>query len=161
MGGKMKIRSRLLLAAVLASTMALGACSFPVPTVQATQGSASPSSSSPEAEPSPDDTSTNGTGGLAGGFGSLNEACISVSATYWSISLLPMAGAMGGNPEDLKKLEDELAQLQGKVPDELKPHFEKLKAFMDSAGSDYSKHGTGEFEELSKPIQDWLDKNCK
>jgi DNA phosphorothioation-dependent restriction protein DptG len=72
-----------------------------------------------------------------------------------------MAAAMGGKPEDVQKLKDELAQLQTKVPDELKPHFEKLKAFIDAAGSDLSKYGTGEFEELYKPIQEWLDKNCK
>ncbi len=158
----MKIKSRLFLAAALAATMALGACSFPVPAAPKTQESATPSPS--ESEPSPEGSSSgssDGAGGLAGGFGSMNEACLSVSATYLSISILPLAGMMGGKPEDVKKAQDELAKLQGKVPDELKPHFEKLKAFIDSAGSDFSKYGTGEFEELSKPIQEWLDKNCK
>lgn len=98
---------------------------------------------------------------MYGAFGSMNEACVSVSATWLSISLLPLASLAGGNPDDIKKAQDELAKMQGKVPDELKPHFEKLKAFIDSAGSDYSKYGTGEFEALSKPIEDWVNKNCK
>lgn len=91
----------------------------------------------------------------------MNEACVSVSATFLSISILPLAGLMGGKAEDVKKAQDELAKFQDKVPDELKPHFEKLKAFIDSAGSDFSKYGTGEFEKLSKPIEEWIDKNCK
>jgi len=91
----------------------------------------------------------------------MNEACVSVNVTLLSIQILPMAGAMGGNPEDVKKAQDELAKFQDKVPDELKPHFEKLKAFVDSAGSDFSKYGTGEFEQLIKPIQEWLDENCR
>ncbi|WP_426301898.1 hypothetical protein [Arthrobacter sp. R-11] len=158
----MKFKSRLFLAAALAAAIALGGCSFPAPAAPKTQESTTPSPS--ESEPSPEDSSTgssDGPGGLAGGFGSMNEACVSVSATYLSISILPMAGAMGGKPEDLKKAQDELAKFQAKVPDELKPHFEKLKAFIDSAGSDFSKYGTGEFEQLSKPIEEWLDKNCK
>lgn len=91
----------------------------------------------------------------------MNEACVSVSATWLSVSLLPLASMAGGSPDDIKKAQDELAKMQGKVPDELKPHFEKLKAFIDSAGNDFSKYSTGEFEALSKPIEDWVDKNCK
>ncbi|WP_168404505.1 hypothetical protein [Arthrobacter silvisoli] len=158
----MKLKSRLFLAAALAATMALGACSFPAPTAQNTQQSNPPSPSA--SEPSPEGSSsgsTGGSGGLAGGFGSMSEACLSVSATVLSISILPMAGAMGGNPDEVKKAQDELAKFQDKVPDELKPHFEKLKAFVDSAGTDYSKYGTGEFEQLFKPIEEWLDRNCK
>lgn len=50
--------------------------------------------------------------------------------------------------------------MEGKVPGELKPAFEKLRAFRESAGSDFRKYGDGQFEELMKPIQDWTDKNC-
>jgi hypothetical protein len=140
-----------------------------MPTAQGTQSaqgkqqtSAAPSSAAPSptqsSEPSTEPSSS---GGLYGAFGSMNEACVSVSATWLSVSLLPLASMMGGKPEDIKKAQDELAKMQGKVPDELKPHFAKLKAFIDSAGSDFSKYGTGEFEQLSKPIEDWVNKNCK
>ncbi|MBB6406711.1 hypothetical protein [Arthrobacter sp. AZCC_0090] len=166
----MKNMPRLLLATLVASTLALSGCAFQLPTAQGTQSaqktqsaqgkqqsSAAPTptqSSEPSAGPSSTD-------GLYGAFGSMNEACVSVSATWLSISLLPLASLAGGNPDDVKKAQDELAKMQGKVPDELKPHFAKLKAFIDSAGSDYSKYGTGEFEALSKPIEDWVNKNCK
>lgn len=46
------------------------------------------------------------------------------------------------------------------MPGELKPVSEKRRAFRQSAGSDFSKYGDGQFEELMKPIQDWTDKNC-
>lgn len=90
----------------------------------------------------------------------MSEACISVSATMLSVTILPLAALAGGNPEDIEKAKQELSQMQGKVPEELKPAFEKLRAFTEAAGSDFSKYGDGEFEELIKPIQDWTDKNC-
>ncbi len=155
----MKLKSRLFLAAALAATMALGACSFPAPTAQNSQQSTSPSS--PEPSPGGTSGSSGGAGRLFGGFSSMSEACVSVTATFLSIRILPLAGMMGGNPEDVKKAQDELAKFQDKVPDELKPHFEKLKALVDSAGSDFSKYGTDEFEQHFKPIEEWLDKNCK
>lgn len=86
---------------------------------------------------------------------------MSVSATMLSVTLLPLAALVGGNPEDLEKAQQELSQLQGKVPEELKPAFEKLRDYTESAGSDFSKFGEPEFEELLKPIEDWMDKNCK
>ncbi|MCM0617480.1 hypothetical protein HAV21_06985 [Paenarthrobacter sp. MSM-2-10-13] len=46
------------------------------------------------------------------------------------------------------------------MPGELKPVSEKRRVFTQSAGSDFSKYGDGQFEELMKPIQDWTDKNC-
>lgn len=160
---------RLLLATFVASTLALSGCAFQMPSAQSTQSaqgkqqaSAAPSSAAPtpsqSGEPS---TEPSGTDGSYGAFGSMNEACVSVSATWLSVSLLPLASMAGGSPDDIKKAQDELAKMQGKVPDELKPHFEKLKAFIDSAGNDFSKYSTGEFEALSKPIEDWVDKNCK
>jgi hypothetical protein len=153
MGEKMKIKPRLFLAAILSAGLALSACSVPVPTAPNPQPST--------AESSPGTSGASGGEGLAGGFGSMNEACVSVSATFLSISILPLAGLVGGKSEDVKKAQDELAKFQDKVPDELKPHFDKLKAFIDAAGSDFSKYGTGEFEQLSKPIEEWIDKNCK
>lgn len=50
--------------------------------------------------------------------------------------------------------------MEGKMPGELKPASEKLRAFRESAGSDFRKYGDGQFEELMKPVQDWIDKNC-
>ena len=72
-----------------------------------------------------------------------------------------MAALAGGNPDDLQKARQELSQLEDKVPGELKPAFEKLRDYTESAGSDFSKFGEPEFEELLKPIEDWMDKNCK
>ena len=153
----MKLASRLFLAALLTSGLVLSACSSPVPS---SQQSAPPSSETvPSAAETPPGTSSGDD--LAGGFASMNEACISVSATFLSISILPLAGLVGGKAEDVKKAQDELAKFQDKVPAELKPDFDKLKAFIDSAGSDFSKYSTGEFEKLSKPIEEWIDKNCK
>ncbi len=120
--------------------------------------STAPPSSGASASPSPQATS--GTGGLYGAFGTKTEACLAVSATLLSVSILPLAGAFGGKPEDVAKAQEELATLRDKVPDELKPHFAKLEAFTKEAGTDFSKYGTGEYEALIKPIQDWMDKNC-
>ncbi|SEJ46320.1 hypothetical protein SAMN04487917_10639 [Arthrobacter sp. yr096] len=157
---------RLLPLALLVAALTLSACSLPTPVAQSTPSasaeapaaevgtsSATPSAASPEA--------TTGTGGVYGEFTSMSEACLSVSATMLSLTILPLAGLVGGNPDDIEKAKQELSQMQGKVPDELKPAFEKLRAFTESAGSDFSKYGDGKFEELMKPIQDWMDKNCK
>ncbi|UVJ39966.1 hypothetical protein [Arthrobacter sp. CJ23] len=158
-----RVGGRLLLGAILAASLALSACSFPQPTVQSTQtsppSSAAPSSAAPSNAAT--DQASGGAGGVFGAFGSMSEACIAVSATMLSVTILPLAGLMGGKSEDVEKAQAELAKMQGQVPDELKPHFEKLKAFTESAGSDFSKYGSGEFEEAMKPIEDWLDKNCK
>jgi phage-related minor tail protein len=78
-----------------------------------------------------------------------------------SVTILPLAAMAGGKAEDIDKAKQELSQMEGKVPGELKPAFEKLRAFTESAGSDFSKYGDGQFEELMKPIQDWTEKNCK
>ncbi|WGM21075.1 hypothetical protein QEH68_02465 [Paenarthrobacter sp. OM7] len=68
---------------------------------------------------------------------------------------------MGGNPEDIDKAKQEPSRTQGKVREELKASFEKLRAFTEAAGSDPSKYGDGQFEELMKPIQDRMEKNCQ
>ncbi|WP_159705345.1 hypothetical protein [Arthrobacter sp. 18067] len=165
-------RRRLIPVALLIATLTLSACTIPSPVAQQSPSasseapaaevgtsSAAPSESSPEATASTG--ATTGTGGVYGEFTSISEACISVSATMLSVTILPLAGLVGGNPDDVEKAKQELSQMQGKVPDELKPAFEKLRAFTESAGSDFSKYGDGKFEELMKPIQDWMDKNCK
>ncbi|NWL31371.1 hypothetical protein [Paenarthrobacter nitroguajacolicus] len=165
---------RLLSAALLIAMLTLSACSFPTPVAQSTPSAASSSeapaadvgaSANPDASASPN-TSTSpdaptGTGGVYGEFGSLSEACLSVSATMLSVTILPLAAMAGGTPEDIEKAKQELSQMEGKVPEELKPAFEKLRAFTEAAGSDFSKYGDGQFEELMKPIQDWTEKNCK
>ncbi|WP_223947701.1 hypothetical protein [Arthrobacter sp. NtRootA1] len=172
-GARRRPVSPLLLGCLLSGTLALSACSFPLPVAQPTPIASSnaatasaPQSSAPQsnAEPSAEITNpdaTTGTGGVYGEFTSLSEACISVSATMLSVTILPLAALVGGNPDDIKKAKEELSQMQGKVPDELKPSFEKLRAYTESAGTDFRKYGEPEFEELMKPIQDWMDKNCK
>ncbi|MGO4147682.1 hypothetical protein AB4Y77_21650 [Paenarthrobacter sp. YAF11_1] len=165
-------RGRLVSVALLIATLTLSACSMPAPVSQSSPNASSEApaaevgtSSAPAPEASPGTTAgtgaTTGTGGPYGEFSSLSEACISVSATMLSVTILPLAGLMGGNPEDIDKAKQELSQMQGKVPEELKPSFEKLRAFTEAAGSDFSKYGDGKFEELMKPIQDWMEKNCQ
>jgi hypothetical protein len=159
---------RLLPLALLVAALMLSACSIPTPTPIA-QSTPSASSEAPAAEMGTSSSTpsaaspgaSTGTGGVYGEFTSMSEACLSVSATMLSLTILPLAGLVGGNPDDIEKAKQELSQMQGKVPDELKPAFEKLRAFTEAAGSDFSKYGDGTFEELMKPIQDWMDKNCK
>ncbi|WP_207596020.1 hypothetical protein [Arthrobacter sp. D5-1] len=67
---------------------------------------------------------------------------------------------MGGNPEDIEKAKQEPSRTQGKVREELKASVEKLRAFTEAAGSDLSKYGDGQFEELMKPIQDWMERTA-
>ncbi|MBO1268981.1 hypothetical protein [Arthrobacter cavernae] len=149
-----RVGGRLLLAVVLAAGLAVSACSFPSSAAQSTQ-TAAPSSLAPSSP------ATDQAGSGPGAFGSMSEACIAVSATMFSVTILPLAGLMGGKSEDVEKAQAELAKVQGQVSDELRPQFEKLKAFTESAGTDFSKYGSGEFEEAMKPIEEWLDKNCK
>ncbi|MFJ4028897.1 hypothetical protein ACIPWF_16110 [Paenarthrobacter sp. NPDC089989] len=153
----------------MGSALALSACAFPLPIPTPTPTTST--SAQPNAAPSvgvPSDSPSTGTGigtgsanGPYGEFTSLSEACISVSAAMLSVTLLPLAALVGGKPEDIEKAKQELSQMQEKVPDELKPSFEKLRAYTESAGTDFSKYGEPEFEELMKPIEDWMDKNCK
>ncbi|MEV7604154.1 hypothetical protein AB0N65_01765 [Paenarthrobacter sp. NPDC089322] len=170
-----RTRSRLHVGAALVAALSLSACSFPLPVAQPTPKASASNAQEPSAEPSAEVTAedsaspeptaipdaTSGNAGPYGEFTSLSEACLSVSATMLSVTILPLAALVGGNPEDIEKAKQELSQLQGKVPEELKPSFEKLRAFTEEAGTDFSKYGDPEFEELMKPIQDWMDKNCK
>ncbi|WP_281450550.1 hypothetical protein [Paenarthrobacter nitroguajacolicus] len=157
--------SRVVAAAGLAAMLTLSACSAPSP---AAQNTTTPSSEAPAAEvgsssasaSAPSSNPSGGTDGIYGQFTSMSEACLSVSATMLSVTILPLAAMTGGNPDDIQKAKDELSKMQGKVPEELKPSFEKLRTFTESAGSDFSKYGDGQFEELMKPIQDWTEKNC-
>lgn len=155
----------LLLGSLLTAILALSGCSFPLPVAQptpiASSSNAPTSSTEPSAEISASPDATTGTGGVYGEFTSLSEACISVSAAMLSVTILPLAAVVGGDPEDIKKAKEELSRMQDKVPEELKPSFEKLRAYTESAGTDFRKYGEPEFEELMKPIQDWMDKNCK
>jgi len=165
---RLSTSGHLVSAALLVAILALSACSFPTPVAQSTPSAAASSeapaadvggSANPDASASPD--ANTGTGGVYGEFGSMSEACLSVSATMLSVTILPLAAMAGGKPEDIEKAKQELSQMEGKVPEELKPAFEKLRAFTEAAGSDFSKYGDGQFEELMKPIQDWTEKNCK
>jgi hypothetical protein len=170
-GGSRRGTAPLLVGCLLIGTLALGACSFPLPVAQptpiasssnaATSNSAPESSTEPSAEINASPDAATGTGGVYGEFTSLSEACISVSATMLSVTILPLAALVGGDPEDIEKAKEELSRMQAKVPEELKPSFEKLRAYTESAGTDFRKYGEPEFEELMKPIQDWMDKNCK
>lgn len=162
---RLSFSGRLAVAAGLVAMLTLSACSSPSPAAQNTPAAASEtpaaevgSSSASASAPSPDGSA--GTDGVYGQFTSMSEACLSVSATMLSVTILPLAAMTGGNAEDIQKAKDELSKMQGKVPEELKPSFEKLRAFTESAGSDFSKYGDGQFEELMKPIQTWTEKNC-
>jgi hypothetical protein len=145
---------------LLVVMLVLSACSFPTPVAQSTPAASSEAPAADVGASANPDAST-GTGGVYGEFGSMSEACLSVSATMLSVTILPLAAMAGGTPEDIEKAKQELSQMEGKVPEELKPAFEKLRAFTEAAGSDFSKYGDGQFEELMKPIQDWTEKNCK
>jgi hypothetical protein len=72
-----------------------------------------------------------------------------------------VGGTRGWKSRGLAEGPAGIVQLEDKVPGELKPAFEKLRAYTESAGSDFSKFGEPEFEELLKPIEHWMDKNCK
>ncbi|WP_347109330.1 hypothetical protein AAHB33_01710 [Paenarthrobacter sp. S56] len=160
-----------MLGILLGAVIALSACAFPLPTAAPPQTSAKQEQSSavPKPEISADtapgtgssSSVTAGVGGTYGEFSSMSDACISVSAAMLSVTILPLAALAGGKPEDIEKAKQELSKMQDKVPAELKPHFEKLRAFTESAGTDFSKYGQPEFEQLIQPIQDWMDKNCK
>ncbi|MGR0160742.1 hypothetical protein [Paenarthrobacter nitroguajacolicus] len=165
---RLSTSGRLLMAALLTGMLTLAACSSPAPVVQSTPNAAATSeapaadvgaSTNPSASSNPNATA--GSGGVYGEFTSMSEACLSVSATMLSVTILPLASMAGGKAEDIDKAKKELSQMEGKVPEELKPPFEKLRAFTEAAGSDFSKYGDGQFEELMKPIQDWTEKNCK
>jgi hypothetical protein len=154
---------------LMAAAVALGACAIPLPLPQGSPAAADPTTSSrapaadlPTTAPSAEISAPGpGVDGNYGQFTSLSEACLSVSATMLSVTLLPLAALVGGNPEDLEKARQELSQMQGKVPEELKPAFVKLRNYTESAGTDFGKFGEPEFEELLKPVEDWMDKNCK
>lgn len=162
-------RTSKMLGILVGTALALSACAFPLPIsapAPATSAPAQPNPTPPAGIPStsPSTGTSSGSNAGTGGYGeftSLSEACISVSAAMLSVTLLPLAALVGGKPEDIEKAKQELSQMQDKVPDELKPSFEKLRAYTESAGTDFSKYGEPEFEELMKPIQDWMDKNCK
>ncbi len=163
---RLSTSGRLLLAALLTGMLTLSACSSPAPVSESTPTAAQTSEApaaevSANANASADPAASTGTGGVYGEFTSMSEACLSVSATMLSVTILPLAAMAGGKSEDIDKAKQELSQMEGKVPAELKPAFEKLRAFTESAGSDFSKYGDGQFEELMKPIQDWTEKNCK
>ena len=169
MAGTSRSRKSTLAGILVAAAMALGGCAIPLPLPQGTPAAAesaatspAPAADLPSAAPSADASVTGpGVDGNYGQFSSLSEACLAVSATMLSVTLLPLAALAGGNPEDLQKARQELSQLEDKVPGELKPAFEKLRDYTESAGTDFSKFGDPEFEELLKPIEDWMDKNCK
>ena len=173
MAATSRSRKSTLAGILVAAAMALGACAIPLPLPQGTPAAAESAASSPapaadlpsaapSAVPSAEASATGpGVDGNYGQFSSLSEACLAVSATMLSVTLLPLAALAGGNPEDLQKARQELSQLEGKVPGELKPAFEKLRDYTESAGTDFSKFGDPEFEELLKPIEHWMDKNCK
>lgn len=164
-------RTSTMLGMLMGAAIVLSACAFPLPTAApartseaqpSAEISAGPTSiAAPTRSAGPSTSTTPRAGGSYGAFPSMSEACISVSATMLSVTILPLSALVGGNPEDIEKAKQELSQMQGKVPDELKPHFEKLRAFTEAAGTDFSKYGDPEFERLVQPIQDWMDKNCK
>ena len=146
MAATSRSRKSTLAGILVAAAMALGACAIPLPLPQGTPAAAESAASSPapaadlpSAAPSAEASATGpGVDGNYGQFSSLSEACLAVSATMLSVTLLPLAALAGGNPDDLQKARQELSQLEDKVPGELKPAFEKLRDYTESAGSDFS-----------------------
>ncbi|MFF2842195.1 hypothetical protein [Paenarthrobacter sp. NPDC057981] len=163
---RLSVSGRFVAATGLIAMLTLSACSSPAPAAQSTPSASNAASSKgPAAEDgsssaSASPSTSTGTGGAYGQYASMSEACLAVSASLLSVTILPMAAMTGGNPEDIQKAKDELSKAQGKVPEELKPAFEKLRNFTESAGSDLTKYGDGQFEELMKPIPAWVEKNC-
>ncbi|MDD7834687.1 hypothetical protein [Paenarthrobacter sp. AB444] len=167
---RLSASGRFAAAAGIVAMLTLSACSAPAPAAQSTPSAsnaasskapaAEDASSSASASPSTSTSTSTGTGGAYGQYASMSEACIAVSASLLSVTILPMAAITGGDPAEVQKAKDELSKAQGKVPEELKPAFEKLRNFTESAGSDLTKYGDGQFEELMKPIPAWVEKNC-
>lgn len=129
--------------------LAMAACSNPVPADPALSGPAS-GSAAPATGPAPD----------VGSFGSVPEACTAISGTAVSLVALPKAAAIGKDSAEAEQARTELEDIRGRVPADLKGHFEKLKSVADDAGQDYSKFNRDEFDSALAPVAAWLEAHC-
>ncbi|MCB5275016.1 hypothetical protein BJG92_02557 [Arthrobacter sp. SO5] len=161
-----QVRSRGSFAAAALLAVALAACSGPVPAgLPSSTAGANPATSSPATSSQPPSSTgaspaTTPGGGEVGGFGTIAEACGAVSATVLSVLVLPMAAATGKDTADVEKAKEALANMQGRVPAELKDSFDKLKSIAEDAGQDFSRFNTEEFDQPIAPIDAWLQANC-
>jgi hypothetical protein len=97
-----------------------------------------------------------------------NNACISVSLAYLSVTLAPLATLAGGSDQyDASELKQALADLRnsGEIPPEIAPDIDALAALADKAStgslSDASQlFGSQDFVTASDHISAWLDANC-
>ncbi|HEY5882625.1 MAG TPA: hypothetical protein VIU11_27190 [Nakamurella sp.] len=97
-----------------------------------------------------------------------NNACISVSLAYLSVTLAPLATLAGGAGEydaaELKKALEDLRN-SGEIPPEIAPDIDTLATLADQAGggtlSDAAQlFESEEFVTASDHISVWLDANC-
>ncbi len=88
------------------------------------------------------------------------DECLVVAAGVSSVLLAPLSFMGRSDPEAMGELEDQLHELQGRVPGELKPHFTRIA---DAAEGE--QLGAGDFDEPAfraalEPVQAWLEKHC-
>jgi hypothetical protein len=97
-----------------------------------------------------------------------NNACISVSLAYLSVTLAPLATLAGGSSQyDASELKQALEDLRnsGEIPPEIAPDIDALATLADQANtgslSDAAQlFESQEFVTASDNISAWLDANC-
>jgi hypothetical protein len=97
-----------------------------------------------------------------------NNACVSVSLAYLSVTLAPLATLAGGSSEyDASELKQALEDLRnsGEIPPEIAPDIDTLATLADQAGggtlSDAAQlFESQEFVTASDNISQWLEANC-
>ena len=147
-------------AGVVLLALAMTACSNPAPSDPVPSGPASGSAS--PAGPGASAGSATGPAPApdVGSFGSVPEACAAISGTAVSLVALPKAAATGKDSAEAEQARAELEEIRGRVPADLKGHFEKLKSVTDDAGQDYSKFNRDEFDSALAPVAAWLEGHC-
>lgn len=88
------------------------------------------------------------------------EDCVVVAAGVSSVLLAPLSFMGDEDRETMDKLEDQLRDLEVKVPTDLKPYFVRVADAAESGAP-----GSGHFDEAAfrtalEPIQQWLQKHC-
>jgi len=97
-----------------------------------------------------------------------NNACISVSLAYLSVTLAPLATLAGGSSQyDASDLKNALTELRnsGDIPPEIAPDIDKLAQLADQAGSGSLSDAAQLFQSqdfitASDNVSKWLDANC-
>ena len=97
-----------------------------------------------------------------------NNACISVSLAYLSVTLAPLATLTGGSSEyDASQFKQALEDLRnsGEIPPEIAPDIDALATLADQAGtgslSDAAQlFESQEFVTASDNVSKWVETNC-